>query len=59
MLLTDGTNYQAIIGGVCGLILVEVVNIAMALSLAIDVYRERKAFALIKLQEKQLVQLNN
>ncbi|KAL5497325.1 hypothetical protein EMCRGX_G013784 [Ephydatia muelleri] len=59
MLLTDGVNYQAIIGGVCGLILVEVVNIAMALSLAIDVYRERKAFALIKLQEKQLLQLNN
>lgn len=57
-LVTDGTNYQVIIGVMCGVILVEVVNIAIALSLAIDVYREKKAFSLIKKQEKALTQWN-
>ena len=54
-LATMGQNFNIIIGVVSGIILVIVINAAIAFSVARDVYQENKAFRQIKTEEKRIM----
>ena len=57
-LATSGQNFNIIIGVVSGIILVIVINAAIAFSVARDVYQEKKAFRQIKTDEKRIMKGN-